>query len=100
MKRKEQAKSTNEDTKAAAPPAKKRTASSKSAERPGPDIIDDEPHYEVDHIRGHRIQKTADGPVDEYLVAWKGWPRSSDTWEPVEHLEGAKAILRKYLKQL
>lgn len=32
----------------------------------------------------------------EYLIQWKGFGRSADTWEPVENLKSCQALVRKY----
>ena len=63
--------------------------------RPGPVEIDEEtqePRYEVDGILGHK-------EVDNkkyYLIHWKGYQHSEDTWEPEEHL--TNEIIQKYLQ--
>jgi hypothetical protein len=52
---------------------------------PGPVEIDEEtqtPRYEVDSILGYKLIN--DKP--HYLIHWKGYQHSEDTWEPEEHL--------------
>ncbi|PWZ00205.1 hypothetical protein BCV70DRAFT_226803 [Testicularia cyperi] len=44
------------------------------------DVEDDE--YEVEKIRSHRHTKGKEAWKMEYLVKWKGWPESANTWEP------------------
>lgn len=52
-------------------------------ERPGPELNDDnEVIYEVEEIRNHRLFRRQ----PQYLVKWKGWPSSDNTWEPAKHL--------------
>jgi len=49
--------------------------------------------YEVEHILKKRRRKGA----MQYWVKWKGWPGSSNSWEPRESLlEGAKAMLEDF----
>jgi RNase H-like domain found in reverse transcriptase/Integrase zinc binding domain/Chromo (CHRromatin Organisation MOdifier) domain len=53
--------------------------------RPGPTEIDEEtqtPYYEVDKIIGYRLVSNK----PHYLIHWKGYQHSEDTWEPEEHL--------------
>ena len=53
--------------------------------RPGPTHLDEEtqePHYEVKKIMGYQ---TIDGKP-HYLIHWKGYQHSEDTWEPEENL--------------
>ena len=47
--------------------------------QPPPDLINDEEQYEVEQIRNHRYfgcNRTL-----QYLIHWKGYPNSNDTWE-------------------
>jgi hypothetical protein len=56
--------------------------------RPGPIHLDDEtqePLYEVEEILGHKTINDK----SHYLVHWKGYQHSEDTWEPEEHLTPA-----------
>lgn len=50
------------------------------------DEDDDDLLWEVEKI----IKKKKVGGEVKYLVKWVGWPESSNTWEPIEHLENAK----------
>jgi hypothetical protein len=58
--------------------------------RPPPDLIDGEPEYEVENIldaqprgRGHKMH---------FLVKWKGYPTSDNSWEPKENLHADELI--------
>ncbi|CAK5272686.1 unnamed protein product [Mycena citricolor] len=35
----------------------------------------------------------------QYLVKWKGWPHSKNTWEPSRHLIHAKKVLRDWQRK-
>ncbi|CAK5264191.1 unnamed protein product [Mycena citricolor] len=35
----------------------------------------------------------------QYLVKWKGWPHSKNTWEPSRHLTHAKKVLAAWEKK-
>ena len=52
--------------------------------------------YEVDHIKRHR--RVRGGKV-RYLVHWKGYDNTEDTWEEEDNLEHAQEALQEY-KQL
>ena len=51
--------------------------------------------WEVEAILSHRTR----GTRKQYLVAWKGWPASENSWEPEKHLKNAQSILRNYKKR-
>lgn len=38
--------------------------------------------YEIEAVRRKRIRKGQ----TQYLIKWRGWPESSNTWEPVDNL--------------
>lgn len=62
---------------------------------PLPDLEDDQEVWQVEDIETHK--DTTRGR--RYLVKWSGWPAEYNTWEPEAHLEGAQAIVKKYLKK-
>jgi Chromo (CHRromatin Organisation MOdifier) domain len=47
--------------------------------RPPPDLIDGEAEYEVEQICSHRTWGRH--KVLQYLIKWKGYPESDNTWE-------------------
>jgi len=56
------------------------TAYGPNFSRPPPDLINDEEQYKVEQIHNHwyfRRNRTL-----QYLIHWKGYPDSNDTWEP------------------
>ncbi|KAJ9534559.1 hypothetical protein QJQ45_022088, partial [Haematococcus lacustris] len=49
--------------------------------------LDDSPQYEVERIVNHRHVRA--GKAKEYLVKWKGYEDSDNTWEPASNLANA-----------
>jgi Chromo (CHRromatin Organisation MOdifier) domain len=61
--------------------------------RPPPDLIDGEAEYEVEQIRSHRTwgrRKTL-----QYLIKWKGYPESDNTWEDADQIH-APVLIKLY----
>lgn len=50
-------------------------------------------YFEVRTIRDY---KNDEETGMSYLVSWKGYPRSEDTWEPAKNLNNCNAILKKF----
>jgi len=61
--------------------------------RPPPNLINDQEQYEVEAVRDHRHHGRA--RKLQYLIKWKGYPKSDNTWEPVEHVQ-APQVLKRY----
>ncbi len=59
--------------------------------RPPPDMIEGEAEYEVEAIRAHRYQRRK----LQYLIKWKGYPESDNTWEPLDNV-CAPQLIKKY----
>jgi RNase H-like domain found in reverse transcriptase/Integrase zinc binding domain/Chromo (CHRromatin Organisation MOdifier) domain len=58
--------------------------------RPPPDLINGEEEYEVEQIRSHRTwgrSKTL-----QYLIKWKGYPESDNTWENADQTHAPELI--------
>ncbi|KAG1658609.1 Histone-lysine N-methyltransferase SUV39H2 [Nymphon striatum] len=56
------------------------------------DDSSEEPVYEVESV----LDYTVDDNVEYYLVKWKGWSESDNTWEPSSNLEGCTSLIRKF----
>ncbi|KAJ9510442.1 hypothetical protein QJQ45_015921, partial [Haematococcus lacustris] len=56
--------------------------------------LDDSPQYEVDRIVNHRHVRA--GKAKEYLVKWKGYEDSDNTWEPASNLANAPDCVNLY----
>lgn len=52
--------------------------------------------YEVEAIRKKRICKGE----PQYLIKWRGWPESANTWEPIEHLQTCPDVVEAYEERL
>ncbi|XP_028933826.1 histone-lysine N-methyltransferase SUV39H2 isoform X2 [Ornithorhynchus anatinus] len=40
-------------------------------------------NFEVEYLCNYKVEKD----MEYYLVKWKGWPESTNTWEPLENLK-------------
>jgi hypothetical protein len=63
---------------------------------PPPDLVDGEKEYEIDTILAHKGQRNR----VKYLVSWKGYPSSENTWLPEKELKNAPEILETYKNRL
>src|SRR6266446_2462921 len=61
--------------------------------RPPPDLIDREEEYEVEQIVAHRQHGRS--KQLQYLIKWKGYPESDNTWEPADQVH-APEIIKHY----
>jgi Chromo (CHRromatin Organisation MOdifier) domain len=52
--------------------------------RPPPDLIDGEAEYEVEQIHSHRTWGWC--KILQYLIKWKGYPESDNTWEDADQV--------------
>jgi Chromo (CHRromatin Organisation MOdifier) domain len=52
--------------------------------RPPPNLIDGEEEYEVDQIQSHR--RCGHAKTLQYLIKWKGYPESDNTWENADQI--------------
>ena len=58
--------------------------------RPPPDLINDEEEYEVEQIKAHR--NFGRSKRLQYLIKWKGYPKSDNTWEDAPDVHAPKLI--------
>jgi transposase InsO family protein len=64
---------------------------------PPPEEVNGEEEWEPEAIIGHRKQR---GGSYRYLVKWKEYPSSENSYEPEEHLANSKELLDAYKKRL
>ncbi len=62
---------------------------------PPPDLIKGEEEWEVEAIITYRTQRGK----PKYLVHWKGYPNSEQTWQTTTDLENSKEIFDEYKKK-
>jgi hypothetical protein len=63
--------------------------------RPPSEIIEgEEGHYEIEKILQERL--TRNKKSTQYLVKWKGYPDSKNSWLPAKELTHAKDLLCKF----
>jgi len=69
------------------------------AETPAQDAMEPlklaEGYFEIEAIRRRRLRK---GQL-QYLVKWRGWPDSANTWEPLENLKACSDIVDAFDKR-
>ncbi len=66
------------------------TAHGPNFTRPPPDLIDREEEYEVEQIVAHR--QFGRSKRLQYLIKWKGYPESDNTWEPADQVHAPELI--------
>ena len=62
---------------------------------PPPDLIDGQEEYEVEAILSHKQL----GRGYSYLIKWKGYPSSDNSWEPEQNIVNAPELLPLYKRQ-
>ena len=63
--------------------------------RPPPDLIDGEEEFEVEQIKAH--QNFGRSKCLQYLIKWKGYPKSDNTWESTTDIH-APELVKQYHK--
>ncbi|KAE8673788.1 Chromodomain protein, putative isoform 2 [Hibiscus syriacus] len=56
----------------------------------------DDGFYEIEAIRRKRVRK---GEL-QYLIKWRGWPETSNTWEPLENLQSCCDVIDAFEESL
>ncbi|KAK8593945.1 hypothetical protein V6N13_042501 [Hibiscus sabdariffa] len=56
----------------------------------------DDGFYEIEAIRRKRVRK---GEL-QYLIKWRGWPETSNTWEPLENLQSCRDVIDAFEESL
>jgi hypothetical protein len=64
---------------------------------PPPDLVDNEEEYEVDFIVRHKQNNRGQR---QYLIRWKGYGVSDDSWATESDLKNARDILKEYKKRM
>ena len=62
---------------------------------PPSEEVEGQEEFEVEAILAHREQ----GAQRRYLIKWKGYPTSDNTWEPERNLIHAQETLENYKRQ-
>ena len=76
-------------------PYKEMEAYGQAYSRPAPDLIKGKEEYEVESIRDAR--RYGRGQKLQYLVHWKGYPASDNSWVDYKDLH-APELLKEYYK--
>ena len=71
-------------------PYKEMTIHGPNYSRPPPDLVDGEEEFEVEQILD--MKQMGQGRKTHYLVKWKGYPTSDNTWEPEKNLNADELI--------
>ena len=78
-------------------PYKETTMHGPNYSRPPPDLVDGEEEFEVEGILN--MKQMGRGRKTHYLVKWKGYPTSDNSWEPERNLN-AKEIIAEFKQGL
>jgi len=71
-------------------PYKEMEAYGPSFSKPPPDLIEGEEEYKIESIQDTRLK--GQGKKCQYLMHWKGYPSSDDSWVDHEDLHAPKLL--------
>ena len=71
-------------------PYKETTMHRPNYSRPPPDLMDGEEEFEAEQILG--MKQMGRGRKTHYIVKWKGYPTSDNSWEPEKNLNAKELI--------
>ena len=75
-------------------PYKETTTNRAQYQEPVPDLVDGQPEWEIEQILGARRRHNQ----LQYLVRWKGFSDTYDSWEPLTHIK-ADHLIAEFYKQ-
>jgi hypothetical protein len=67
-----------------------------SHNKPPPILVSGEEEYKIEAILKHRYCRLRSGVQLEYLVQWKDYGLTEDSWEPEDNLGNSNEDLLKY----
>ncbi|CAL1356703.1 unnamed protein product [Linum trigynum] len=56
----------------------------------------DDGFFEIEAIRRKRVRK---GQL-QYLIKWRGWPETANTWEPLENLQSCSDVIEAFEERM
>ncbi|GAV89285.1 Chromo domain-containing protein [Cephalotus follicularis] len=56
----------------------------------------DDGYFEIEAIRRKRVRKGQ----PQYLIKWRGWPETANTWEPLENLQSCSDVIEAFEESL
>lgn len=64
--------------------------------RPPPELVNNEPEWEVEKMLDKRTRRYGQREVVEYLIRWRGYPEYDQTWEAAANLRNAPQAIKDY----
>ena len=65
--------------------------------RPPPDLVDGEEEYKVEKVID--VKQIGKKHKWHYLIKWKGYPTSDNSWEPENNVQGSKKLIEEFWKR-
>ena len=75
-------------------PYKETTLNGSHYQEPAPDLIEGQPEWEVERVMRVRRRRNQ----LQYLIRWKGFSDTHDSWEPAKHLH-AEQLIQEFYKR-